>query len=74
MTEPINHLAGQTGELADLLAGLTDEQLAEQGAYYEHWRAQQPSAFGRWKTSTMHNAVLLVQESRRHENDAPSES
>ena len=73
MTEPIDHLAGKTGNTTELLRELTDEQLRETGAYWakreaEYRAAEQNgrNAYSAWWCSKKRSAIGNVLADRHH--------
>jgi hypothetical protein len=64
MTTPIDHLADKSGLHVELLRELTDEQLAEQIAYYSECEAKASNARDHWGHSKLAHTASLVQRER----------
>jgi hypothetical protein len=71
-----NHLAGKSGNLIDLLAHLSDEELVQQETYYADEQAKMDakgSTFGSFKFGNMRAAVDREQKFRRTQRSTPVE-
>jgi len=63
----VNHIAGKSGQIIDLLARLSDDELREQREYFAQERQRmldKESNFGAHKWSNMEAAVSREQEFR----------
>ena len=59
----INHLAGKTGDHAELLRGLTDEELDEQIKYYNR-QAAEATGTTEWQWDKLASTAKGVQKAR----------
>ena len=66
MTEPTDHLANLSGYTHELLAALTDDQLAEQAAYFDLRIADAGSNTAHYHWTVQRGHVRREQEDRAH--------